>query len=123
MMLLLKPRNPVSYALCNQTVTIYHMDGQSCTRTVRHDAFLDHKKVQSVDKTGSREASSFLLVLPGSTVSVSVGDKVVHGEGPECRNREDWAALIPAKVPGLVVVQYVDVKRWAGEIVHTDAGG
>lgn len=123
MMLLLKPRNPVSYALCNQTVTIYHMDGQSCTRTVRHDAFLDQKKVQSVDKTGSREASSFLLVLPGATVPVSVGDKVVPGEGPACNSREDWVALIPTKVPGLVVVQYVDVKRFGGEIVHTEAGG
>ena len=54
MMLLLKPRNPVSYALCTQTVTIYHMDGQSCTRTVRRVDFLDHKKVQSVDKPESR---------------------------------------------------------------------
>lgn len=123
MMLLLKPRPPVSYALCNQTVTIYRMDGQSCTRTVRHDAYLDHKKVQSVDKTGRKESSSFLLVLPGSTVPVSVGDKVVPGDGPESSTREDWGALIPAKVPGLVVVQYVDVKRWGGEIVHTEAGG
>lgn len=123
MMLLLKARPPASYELCNQTVTIYHTDGQTYSRTVRHDAFLDQKKVQSVDKTGSREASSFLLVLPGATVPVSVGDKVVPGEGPACNSREDWVALIPTKVPGLVVVQYVDVKRFGGEIVHTEAGG
>lgn len=121
--MLLKPHSPVSYALCNQTVTVYHRDGDTYTRTVRCDAFLDHRKVQNVDKTGSREANSFLLVLPGSTVSVSVGDKVMDGDGPECNTREDWSSLIPANVPGLVVVQYVDVKRWNGEIVHTEAGG
>lgn len=121
-MLMLK-RSPVSYGLCNQTVTIYHTDGQTYTRTVRHDAFLDFKKTQNIDKTGSRESNSFLLVLPGNTVAVSVGDKVVMGEGPECSTREEWSALIPAKVPGLVVVQYVDPKYWGNEIVHTEAGG
>ena len=52
--------SPVDYSLCNQTVTLYHGvqgDPFSCTRVVFKGAFLDLKKVQSVDKTGSRETS------------------------------------------------------------------
>lgn len=124
-MLTIKRRlSPVDYRLCNQTVTIYHWDGGDVyQRKVIHNAFLDFKKVQSTDKTGSKEANSFLLVIPGSSVPVAVGDKVMYGEGSEIAAREDWAALIPAKVPGLVVVRYVDPKYWHGTVVHTEAGG
>lgn len=116
--------SPVDYRLCNQTVTIYHWDGGSTyARTVREDAFLDFKKTQNVDKTGSHEANAFLLVVPGGTVPVSVGDKVFAGVGPEIATREAWAGFIPAKVPGLVVVKYVDPKYWHGTVVHTEAGG
>ena len=45
------------------------------------------------------------------------------GEGSEISTREDWASLIPARVPGLVVVSYADPKYWNGEIIHTEAGG
>ena len=124
MMFLLKPTCPVDYRLCNQTVTIYHWDGGTTyTRKVVHNAFLDFKKTQNVDKTGSHEANGFLLVIPGASVPVSVGDKVLHGEGPEIATREAWAAFIPAKVEGLVVVKYVDPKYWRGSVVHTEAGG
>lgn len=125
MMLMLKPTCPVDYRLCNQTVTIYHDNGNATyTRTViEKGAFLDFKKTQNVDKTGSHEANAFLLVIPGASVPVSVGDKVLHGEGPEIATREAWAAFIPAKVEGLVVVKYVDPKYWHGSVVHTEAGG
>ena len=115
---------PVDYSLCNQTVTVYLWDGAATyTRTVIHGAFLDFKKTENVDKTGSSEVNSFLLVIPGQTVPVAVGDKVLLGEGPEVNSREGWAALIPVKVPGLVVVRYVDPKYWNGAVVHTEAGG
>lgn len=122
---MLKPTSPVDYRLCNQTVTVYHDNGDATyTRTViEKGAFLDFKKTQNVDKTGSKEANSFLLVIPGPSASVSVGDKVLHGAGPEITTREAWAALIPAKVEGLVVVRYVDVKYWAGSVAHVEAGG
>ena len=114
----------LSYRLCNQTVTVYHWDGGTgYTRKVISRAFLDHKKTQNVEKTGSSEVNSFLLILPGPVVQVSVGDKIMAGEGPEVTSREDWAALIPSKVPGLVVVKYVDPKYYRGIIVHTEAGG
>lgn len=116
--------SPVDYRLCNQTVTVYHWDGGTeYERKVFNNAFLDFRKTQNVDKTGSSEVNSFLLVIPGSVVPVAVGDKVMHGEGPEIVTREDWAAFIPAKVPGLVVVKYVDPKYWHGSVVHTEAGG
>lgn len=115
---------PVDYRLCNQTVTVYHWDGGTeYTRKVFTNAFLDFRKTQNVDKTGSKEANSFLLVIPGAVVPVAVGDKVMHGEGPEITTREAWASFIPSKVPGLVVVKYVDPKYWHGSVVHTEAGG
>lgn len=121
---MLRPTCPVDYRLCNQTVTIYHWDGKEAyTRKVIRNAFLDFKKTQNVDKTGSKEANAFLLVVPGPAVAVTVGDKVLLGEGPEVATREEWAALIPSKVEGLVVVKYADPKYWRGCVVHTEAGG
>lgn len=133
---------PVDYSLCNQTVTLYHAvqgDPFSCSRVLFHGAFLDQKRVKSVDKTGSNEVSSFLLVLPsgwdGRPVwqdrandgqvhfSLAPGDKVLLGEGPEIKDRTEWAGFIPAKVPGLVVVRDVDVKYWHGKVCHIEAGG
>lgn len=122
-MLILPTRSPVSYGLCTQPVTVYHKDGDTYKRTVYNQAFLDFRKTETTSKTGNREANSFLLVIPGETVSVSVGDKVMMGEGPVVSTREEWAKLIPATTPGLVVVQYVDPKYWNGRVVHTEAGG
>ena len=117
--------SPVDYSLCDQTVTIYHWDGKDTytRKVIKEGAFLDFKKTQNVDKTGSREVNSFLLVIPGSEVPVAVEDKVLLGEGPEVTDRAAWAAFIPSKVEGLVVVKYVDPKYWRGQIVHTEAGG
>lgn len=118
-------RSPVDYRLCNQTVTIYHWDGKDTytRKVIDKGAFLDFKKTQNVEKTGSTEANSFLLVIPCSEVPVAVGDKVLHGEGPEVATREEWAKFIPSKVPGLVVVKYVDPKYWKDQLVHVEAGG
>ena len=116
--------SPLDYRLCNQTVTVYHKDGDTYTRKViEKGAFLDFRKTQNVDKTGSTEANSFLLVIPCSEIPVTVGDKVIHGEGPEVADREAWASFIPSEVPGLVVVKYVDPKYWNDQLVHVEAGG
>ena len=123
MMLMRQNACPVNYSLCDQTVTVYHKDGDKYTRTVHDRAFLDFRKTLTTDKTGSKESNSFLLVIPGDTQAVFVGDKVILGEGPEVTTAKDWTAFVPVKVPGLVVVDYVDVKYWRGQIVHTEAGG
>ena len=122
-MLAVRRKNPVDYRLCNQTVTVYHKDGEAYTRTVHKNAFLDFRKNQTVDKTGSKETNSFLLVIPGDTQMVYVGDKVLLGEGPEVTTREAWAQLIPSTTENLVVVKYVDPKYWGTQMVHVEAGG
>ena len=123
-MLCVRPHSPVDYSKCNQTVTVYNWDGKTAyTRQVIHNAFLDYKKTQNVDKTGSKEANSFLLVIPCSEQGVFVGDKVILGAGPDITTREEWAAFVPSKVPGLAVVSYVDPKYWQGRMVHVEAGG
>lgn len=116
---------PVDYRLCNQTVTLYHWDGREAVtrRVIEKGAFLDFKKVQDVSKTGSGEVNSFLLVIPCTESPVAVGDKVLHGAGPEIAGLEAWRSFIPSKVPGLVVVKYVDPKYWKGRMVHVEAGG
>lgn len=120
--MLLLNKSPVTYQLCDQAVSVYHADNGTYTKKLYPKAFLDYKKVQNVDKTGSHESNSFLLVVPGD-VKIYAGDKVVPGDGPEITTREEWADFIPSKVSGLVVVKYVDPKMWAGRVVHVEAGG
>lgn len=111
------------YRLCDQTVTVYRrIAADTITRTVHPRAFLDHKKVRGVDKTGSKDAMSFLLVIPGAA-DVAAGDKVVSGEGPEIATDAEWRTFIPASVPGLCVVRWVDPKRINGKTCHVEAGG
>ena len=116
--------SPVDYRLCNQTVTVYHWDGKNAyIRKVFENAFLDFKKTQNVDKTGTHEVNSFLLVIPCDHQIIFPKDKVFLGEGPEITDRAAWAEFIPANVAGLVVVEYVDPKYWNGQMVHVEAGG
>lgn len=123
-MLIRKPACPVDYRMCKQTVTVYHKgENDTYTRTVHEKAFLDFRKNLTVDKTGSKEANSFLLVIPCEEQAVFVGDKVLLGEGTEISTREEWAALIPATTSGLVIVKYVDPKYWGTQMVHVEAGG
>lgn len=115
-------KGPLDYRLCNQTVTVYHKAGDKITRTVHTGAFLDFKKTENVDKTGSKEVNSFLLVIPCLEVCVFPEDKVLLGTGEEI-TAPQWPSFIPVKVPGLVVVKYVDPKYWNGKLVHVEAGG
>lgn len=115
---------PVDYGrLCKQTVTVYHKEGEVYTRKVYTNAFLDRKKTVSVDKTGSKEANSFMLVIPGAEQTVFVEDKVYEGIGPDISDSKVWASFIPSKNPNVVVVKYADPKKWNNVIVHTEAGG
>lgn len=125
-----KRLSPIDYSKCNQKITVYHEDKPgSYRRFVIDGVFFDFRKNRNVEKTGSREANSFLLVIPQENARFGVdyqlknGDKVLLGEGKEISEREEWAKLIPAAVPNLVVVKYIDVKYWQGEICHVEVGG
>lgn len=120
-MLCVRSRSPVDYSKCNQTVTVYHQNAdKSVKRTVYPNAFLDFRKNQNINKTGSTETNSFLLVIPGESVALYNGDKAYLGIGPETIT---WASFIPASVAGLVVIKYVDPKYWSGAQCHVEAGG
>lgn len=144
-----KGGSPLDYRLCDQTVTLYHADLSSefvCDRVVFPGAFLDFRKVQTVDKTGSRETNGFLLILPSGIdgrptwaepqeydalpegeksgrYTLRPHDKVLLGVGPVVATREEWQAFIPAKVGGLVTVQDIDPKYWRSRVCHVEAGG
>ena len=151
-MLRVRRAPPVDYSLCDQVVTLYHADfgadgkGFACARVVFAGAFLDFKKAQTVDKTGSREANGFLLVLPSGwsgrptwmppeefdaleeagragRFTLTPGDKVLLGQGPKVATREAWAALRPAGASGVVVIKDVDPKYWRGSVCHVEGGG
>lgn len=115
------------YSLCKQTVSIYHVEGTEVTRTIVYPAFLDFRKTENVDRTGSTEANSFLLVIPTTTtIPVAIGDKVMVGEGPVVDAEDQmrwWRTFVPAKYVGLAVVKYVDPKYWDGSLCHVEAGG
>lgn len=122
-MRMLKPTCPILYNLCKQTVTVYRYADKKVTRTVYEKAFFDRKITYSVDKTGSKEANSFLLLIPGNVQTVFAEDKVFEGVGPEISTADEWRTFIPSTTPELVVVKYADPKLWNGAIVHTEAGG
>ena len=67
-MLMLKTNSPVDYRLCSQTVTVYHdnLDGTYTRTVIERGAFLDFKKTQNVEKTGSKEASPFCWSFPAA---------------------------------------------------------
>ena len=114
---------PVDYRMCRQTVTVYHREDDRFTRRVHDRAWMDFRKTQTVDKTGSREVNTFLLVIPCTEQAVFVGDKVMLGIGPEVVSWEDWEGLIPSNYPGLVTVRSADPKYWGTQMVHVEAGG
>ena len=107
--------------LFKQTITVYDKD--TFSKKVYKNAFFDFNKVQTVDKTGSRETNGSLIVVPGSAQPFKVGDKVLMGKGPDIADRAAWSAFIPSKVPGLVIVKDVDPKYYMGVLVHWEAGG
>lgn len=114
------------YSLCTQMVSIYHVEGSEVTRTVVYPAYLDFKKTENVEKTGSTEANGFLLIIPCHESPVAIGDKVMVGEGPVVDAEDQlkwWRSFVPAKHVGLGVVKYVDPKYWNGEMCHVEAGG
>lgn len=113
--------SPVEYGLFEQTVTIYQLRQNQVIRTVAEGAYLQMETVQTCDTQGHRQETKFLLILPGEGVSLSPGDRVYDGMGPEI-SPEQWSRFIPALVPKLGQIQYVKPCYWQGVLCHTEAG-
>lgn len=100
-------------------LTVYHLCEDKTVLRTEVKGFMDYRKNRNVDKTGSTEVNSFLLILPPE-YSVGVGDKIYFGVGGK---DIEWLHFIPSKVQGLVVVRYVDPKYLGGKLHHTEVGG
>lgn len=127
MVVLNRQQNPVQGAydaLCDRAVTVYHRAGANdITRTVYPQAFIDCDRGRNVNNVGATDATGYLVVIPGDFRACEIGDKIIEGAGPEIATDDEWRALIPSKVDGVIVVRTVDVKPWGGRIAHTEARG
>lgn len=112
---------PVESGLFEQTVTIYQLRDNQVTRTVVGGACLQMYTEQAWDREGHGQEVKFLLILPGEDVSLSPGDRVYDGIGPEV-TAEGWSRFIPALVPKLGQIAYVKPYYWQGVLSHTEAG-
>lgn len=113
--------SPVEYGLFEQTVTIYQLREEQVIRTVAEGAYLQMKTEQTCDAQGHRQEVKFLLILPGEGVSLSPGDRVYDGIGPEISPRQ-WSRFVPVQVPKLGQIQYVKPFYFQGVLCHTEAG-
>lgn len=112
--------NPVSYDLCNQTVTVYRNLGDRIVRTVTR-GFYRWEDYLTESSGVERLVRKFLLILPGSPQKIFPGDRVIAGEGPEI-SLEAWDGFVPDCVPGLSQAAYATAWYWDGVIAHTEAG-
>ena len=105
----------LDYGLCTQTVTVYHREGEMLQRLVVegcHYAYED-----CLDEHGF--VRKFLLVMPGPCQRVFAGDRIYDGIGPE---EVDWERFLPALLPEVYEISYVNPCCWDGELVHWEAG-
>lgn len=103
-----------------QTVTVYRKEGDQILRRVLEGCFYRWKLEQRSDEWGSRQQTSFLLVIPGED-PIRPGDRVYDGDGPQV-SAAQWAQFLPVHVPGLSEVAYTQVCRWNDRVAHTEAG-
>lgn len=113
--------SPVDYRALEQTVTVYRMADGQVSRREYGSAYLQMQTQAQWDAQGREEKRKFLLILPGEAVSLSPGDRVYDGIGPEV-TAEQWSRFIPALVEGLGQIQYVKPYFWQGVLCHTEAG-
>ncbi len=111
--------HPVNYSLCDRTVTVYHREGSTVTRTVAEGCYYVWQDCLVAESWGDRPVRKFLLILPGAPQRVFAGDRIYDGIGPE---EVDWDSFCPARVPGLSEAAYATPWYWEGQICHTEAG-
>lgn len=116
---------PGAYALCTQTVTVYHRDKATgeITQHTYEGVYFGRGKTQNTAKEGTREESATLLIIPGDAAQIFPGDKVIEGEGTRISSAEAWARAIPSTTPGLVVIRSVHPVKYQDRVVHIEAEG
>lgn len=113
------------YSLCNDTLTVYHMEGGHVSRNVYTQAYFENERAEDADKLGSERKNTALAVIPGSERACEVGDRILLGEGPDVPDDAMawWRAFIPPRVANLFVVKRVSAERFGGGVCHTEARG
>ena len=111
----------LDYRFCNRTVTIYRWENGGVQRCVVDGCYYFWETRQVRDATGTRVDTKFLLVMPGCSQRVFVGDLVFDGVGPYI-TEEDWHRFLPGQVMGLGQVAYVRPVWWDGQVSHVEAG-
>ena len=105
----------MTYPLCDQTVTIYRLDGDKVLRRVAENCFFRWQHRLRQDEQGLRSQRRFLLIQPGEN-PIYPGDKIMPGIGPEVGSA-DWE-----KLSDCAVAAYAEPNYWQGKICHWEAG-
>jgi len=111
--------NPLDYSLCDHTVTFYRKSGEEIQRKVADNCHLSCRCREATESYGKSMEKKFLLIIPAGGFTPEPGDRVYDGIGPE---KVNWARFIPALVPALYEVSFVNPCCWDGEVVHWEAG-
>lgn len=113
--------SPFDYSLCSQTVTVYRLRDRCVIRRELEGCYLQYSTHIQTDEYGRQLERRFLLIAPGQEQLVFADDRIYAGIGPEI-SEQNWPEFIPAKVEGLMQVQYVKPCFWNGQLCHTEAG-
>ena len=108
------------YSMCDQTVTVYHKEGDTVARRVAHGCYYRFEDSLSEDVRGLQFRRKFLLIQPGQA-QIFPGDRILEGEGPVI-DESKWDRFLPSVVPGLSEAAYAAPWHWEGRICHYEAG-
>ncbi len=111
----------IDYHFCDRTVTVYRLERGQVQRLVVEGCYYFWEQRQVTDLQGTRQDTKFLLIMPGSTQRVFVGDRIYDGVGPYL-TAQDWPRFLPVNVTGLGQVAYVRPTWWDGCVTHVEAG-
>lgn len=107
--------------LFTQQVTVYRLLSKHVSRQVLSGCYFHTESCLEPHVTGNRVRKDFMLVVPGPQQPLMPGDLVYLGEGPIVTD-DMWQDFIPATVPELVQVEYVQPVYFRGALHHTEAG-
>ena len=111
--------NPLDYSLCKQTVTVYRKTGGEILRKLAENCYLSSKCRIATESYGKSMEKKFQLIIPAGEICPEPGDRIYDGIGPE---EVDWDRFLPALVPKLYEISFVNPCCWEGKVVHWEAG-